>query len=139
MDLFIELKNEFTSFRHDIYNKVDGFSKLLTPSTDKIQSDEPLSPVSPSLQRKFSKPNYVASVDHDVILITETWLCEDIDSLELFDDRYLVFRKDRGSSSNSCRRGGGVVIAVKKCFSCTLDLPESDLDAVWISIKLNHR
>ncbi|GBN36197.1 hypothetical protein AVEN_181187-1 [Araneus ventricosus] len=36
MDLSIELKNEFSSFRHDIYNKVDGFSKLLSPSTDNI-------------------------------------------------------------------------------------------------------
>ncbi|GBN42060.1 putative RNA-directed DNA polymerase from transposon BS, partial [Araneus ventricosus] len=82
----------------------------------------------------------VASDDQDVILITETWLCEDIDSLELFDDRYLVFRRDRGSSSDSCRRGGGVLIAVKKCFNpCILDLPGSDLEAVWLSIKLNHR
>ncbi|GBN10663.1 hypothetical protein AVEN_207633-1 [Araneus ventricosus] len=82
----------------------------------------------------------VASDDQDVILITETWLCEDIDSLELFDDRYLVFRRGRGSSYNSCRRGGGVLIAVKKCFShFILGLPGSDLEAVWISIKLNHR
>ncbi|GBM95053.1 putative RNA-directed DNA polymerase from transposon BS [Araneus ventricosus] len=70
----------------------------------------------------------------------KTWLCDDIDSLELFDDRYLVFRRDRGSSSDSCRRGGGVLIAVKKCFNpCILDLPGSDLEAVWLSIKLNHR
>ncbi|GBN90169.1 hypothetical protein AVEN_34287-1 [Araneus ventricosus] len=75
----------------------------------------------------------VASDDQDVILITETWLCEDIDSLELFDDRYLVFRRDRGSSTDSCRRGGGVLIAVKKCFNpCILDLPGSDLEAVWL-------
>ncbi|GBN79656.1 putative RNA-directed DNA polymerase from transposon BS [Araneus ventricosus] len=82
----------------------------------------------------------VASDDQDVILITETWLCDDIDSLELFDDRYLLFRRNRGSSSDSCRRGGGVLIAVKKCFNpCILDLPGSDLEAVWLSIKLNHR
>ncbi|GBL89413.1 hypothetical protein AVEN_225922-1 [Araneus ventricosus] len=82
----------------------------------------------------------VASDDQDVILITETWLCDDIDSLELFDDRYLVFRRDRGSSSDSCRRGEGVLIAVKKCFNpCILDLPGSDLEAVWLSIKLNHK
>ncbi|GBN84643.1 putative RNA-directed DNA polymerase from transposon BS [Araneus ventricosus] len=82
----------------------------------------------------------VASDDQDVILITETWLCDDIDSLELFDDRYLVFRRDRSSSSDSCRRGVGVLIAVKKCFNpCILDLPGSDLEAVWLSIKLNHR
>ncbi|GBM57525.1 hypothetical protein AVEN_97641-1 [Araneus ventricosus] len=324
MDLFIELKNEFASFRPDIYNKIDGFSKLLSPSTDSIQSDEPVSPVSPSLQQEIFEAvvkskdstyasvaqsasalpegqskvishvvkekksnskvvlndagknsnleivgkmpkrkaiflsrlgpsttvnditNYlsslklqylqcnrlktkfqsyasfhievyecdlqllldasfwpegclitefygklrkdqisqaftsespanlpesnssiptvskrlslfyqnvrglrtktsdfyssVASDDQDVLLITETWLCDEIDSLELFDDRYLVFRRDRGSSSDSCRRGGGVLIAVKKCFNpCILDLPGSDLEAVWLSIKLNYR
>ncbi|GBM16777.1 hypothetical protein AVEN_9370-1 [Araneus ventricosus] len=48
MDLFIELENEFASFRQGIYNKVNGFSKQLSPSTDNIQSDKPLSPVSPS-------------------------------------------------------------------------------------------
>ncbi|GBN15660.1 hypothetical protein AVEN_55904-1 [Araneus ventricosus] len=53
MDLFIELKNEFASFRHDIYDKVDGFSKILKPTTDNIQSDEPLSPVSPSLPQEI--------------------------------------------------------------------------------------
>ncbi|GBM45831.1 putative RNA-directed DNA polymerase from transposon BS [Araneus ventricosus] len=82
------------------------------------------------IQSQHSKRSE-ASDDQDVILITETWLCVDIDSLELFDDRYLVFRRDRGSSSDSCRRGGGVLIAVKKCFNpCILDLPGSDLEAV---------
>ncbi|GBM77649.1 hypothetical protein AVEN_261913-1, partial [Araneus ventricosus] len=32
----------------------------------------------------------VASDDQDVILITETCLCEDIDSLELFDDKAII-------------------------------------------------
>ncbi|GBN16335.1 hypothetical protein AVEN_198527-1 [Araneus ventricosus] len=58
----------------------------------------------------------LASVDQDVISITNTWLSEDIDSLELFDDRYMVFRWDRDSSSNSCRRGGGFLIAIKSDF-----------------------
>ncbi|GBL75479.1 hypothetical protein AVEN_194654-1 [Araneus ventricosus] len=53
MDLFIELKNEFASFRYDIYDEVDCFSKLLSPSTDDIQSDEPLSPVAPNLQQEI--------------------------------------------------------------------------------------
>ncbi|GBM20906.1 hypothetical protein AVEN_253710-1 [Araneus ventricosus] len=76
----------------------------------------------------------VASVEYDVIYVTETWLCEDIDSWYLFDDRYLVYRKDRGSSSNSSRRGGGVLVAIKKCLSPRkLDVPGLDLEAIWIS------
>ncbi|GBN58499.1 putative RNA-directed DNA polymerase from transposon BS [Araneus ventricosus] len=81
----------------------------------------------------------VASVEYDVICVTETWLCEDIDSWHLFDDRYLVYRKDRGSSSNSSRRGGGVLVAIKKCLSSRkLDVPGLDLEAIWISVKLNY-
>ncbi|GBN75470.1 hypothetical protein AVEN_127568-1 [Araneus ventricosus] len=65
----------------------------------------------------------VASDDQDVISITETWLPEDVDTLELFDDRHLVFRSDYGSSTNSCRGGSGFLIAIKKCLSpCILDL-----------------
>ncbi|GBL82799.1 hypothetical protein AVEN_106331-1 [Araneus ventricosus] len=49
MDLFIELKNEFTAFRKDIYSKVDSFSKLIWPTDDTIQNDDPR----PSLQREI--------------------------------------------------------------------------------------
>ncbi|GBM78665.1 hypothetical protein AVEN_64541-1, partial [Araneus ventricosus] len=77
MNLFIELKNEFASFRLDIYNKVDGFSKLLSPSTDNIQFDEPLSPVSPSLQQEIfeaevkSKVSTYASVAQSTSVLPE--------------------------------------------------------------------
>ncbi|GBN90942.1 hypothetical protein AVEN_141310-1 [Araneus ventricosus] len=59
----------------------------------------------------------VASVEYDAICVTEIWLCEVMDSWHLFDDRYLVYRKERGSSANSNRRGGGVLVAIKKCIS----------------------
>ncbi|GBN82678.1 hypothetical protein AVEN_241781-1 [Araneus ventricosus] len=62
-----------------------------------------------------------------------------MDSWNLFDDRYLVYRKDRGSSANSNRRGGGVLVAIKKCISSLkLEVPGLDLEAIWISVKLNH-
>ncbi|GBN34162.1 hypothetical protein AVEN_159178-1 [Araneus ventricosus] len=41
MDLFIELKNEFATFRKDIYSKVDSFSKLICPTDVSIQNDDP--------------------------------------------------------------------------------------------------
>ncbi|GBL62800.1 hypothetical protein AVEN_73835-1, partial [Araneus ventricosus] len=49
MDLFIELKNEFAAFRKDIYSRVDSFSKLICPTDDTIQNENPR----PSLQREF--------------------------------------------------------------------------------------
>ncbi|GBO37503.1 hypothetical protein AVEN_77012-1 [Araneus ventricosus] len=58
----------------------------------------------------------VTSDDQDLFFITETWLCDDIDSSERFDDRCLVYGRDRGFSSSSGRRGGGVLIAVKCVF-----------------------
>ncbi|GBM70013.1 hypothetical protein AVEN_248831-1 [Araneus ventricosus] len=62
-----------------------------------------------------------------------------MDSWHLFDDRYFVRRKDRGSSATSNRRGGGVLVAIKKCFYLPkLDVPGLDLEAIWISVKLNH-
>ncbi|GBN18809.1 hypothetical protein AVEN_167371-1 [Araneus ventricosus] len=62
-----------------------------------------------------------------------------MDSWYLFEDRYLVYRKDRGSSANSSRRGCGVLVAIKKCISSRkLDVPGLDLEAIWISDKLNH-
>ncbi|XP_077287785.1 uncharacterized protein LOC143912379 [Arctopsyche grandis] len=44
---------------------------------------------------------------HDFIALTETWLNESVCDFEIFDDRYLVFRRDRAS------RGGGVLLAVR--------------------------
>ncbi|GBN87861.1 hypothetical protein AVEN_123223-1 [Araneus ventricosus] len=49
MDLFIELKNEFATFRKDIYSKGDSFSKLICPTDVTIQNDDPR----PSLQQEI--------------------------------------------------------------------------------------
>ncbi|GBN10495.1 hypothetical protein AVEN_191968-1 [Araneus ventricosus] len=51
MDLFIELKDEFSAFRKDIYSKVDSFSKLICPTDDTIQKENPR----PSLQREITE------------------------------------------------------------------------------------
>ncbi|GBN97832.1 hypothetical protein AVEN_72296-1 [Araneus ventricosus] len=49
MDLFIELKNEFATFRKGIYSKVDSFSKLIFPTDVIIQNDDR----HPSLQQEI--------------------------------------------------------------------------------------
>ncbi|GBN90679.1 hypothetical protein AVEN_71173-1 [Araneus ventricosus] len=73
----------------------------------------------------------------EIICLTETWLCEQIDSSDLFDDRYLVFRKDRDSFTSSFKRGGGVIIAIKKNISVSqIHFPLIDLECIWISDKL---
>lgn len=85
------------------------------------------------LQDFFSS---IASDDYDIICITETWLCEEIDSCDLFDDRYTVYRRDRDSSTSGFKRGGGVLIAVKRCFS-TSQVLCLDLNLECIFVKIN--
>lgn len=50
---------------------------------------------------------------YDIIIFTETWLDDSYYNSELFDGRYLVWRRDRDYSRTGQRRGGGVLIAVK--------------------------
>ncbi|XP_039292602.1 uncharacterized protein LOC120353350 [Nilaparvata lugens] len=64
--------------------------------------------------------------DYDVIVITETWLCNGIMDSELFTDSYIIYRRDRPQGM-----GGGVLIAVNRrvrsnlCPCLTLDPYES--------------
>lgn len=72
--------------------------------------------------------------DSDVVILTETWLTPNIASSELFSTMYDVFRCDRKTG-----RGGGVLIAVKKCFfveelNLSSPVPEIEL----LGIKLLH-
>lgn len=59
----------------------------------------------------------VLSSDYDVIALTETWLKQSVDNTELFGNSYFVYRCDRSSLNSNFKRGGGVLIAVKSCFS----------------------
>ncbi|XP_058445613.1 uncharacterized protein LOC131426828 [Malaya genurostris] len=54
----------------------------------------------------------LSSCDYDVIVLTETWLREDILNSEL-STNYTIYRCDRNSSSSQLLRGGGVLIAIK--------------------------
>ncbi|CAN8007418.1 unnamed protein product, partial [Ixodes pacificus] len=49
-----------------------------------------------------------------VVVVTETWLNEQVTNDEAFPAGYNIFRKDR------CSRGGGVAIAVKDSISCSI-------------------
>lgn len=52
--------------------------------------------------------------EYDILLITETWLCEGILDRELCDDRYDVFRMDRDLSATGKTIGGGVMICTRR-------------------------
>ena len=54
----------------------------------------------------------VSDCEYDVIILTETWLKDDINSVQLFNQSYCVYRKDRIPEVTGRTREGGVVIAV---------------------------
>lgn len=62
---------------------------------------------------------YLASQDcgHDVIILTETNLKDDITSLQLFGSAFNVFRCDRSRKNSEKQSFGGVLIAVSKHYS----------------------
>lgn len=83
--------------------------------------------------------NNVLKQDVDVVLLTETWLNDSVFDHELFDRRYIIFRRDRGSTSSSKSEGGGVLIAVlKKLEPVRKQKWESGNEDLWVVIKLKQ-
>lgn len=76
---------------------------------------------------------------YDIIVFTETWLVDDIYDSELFDGRYLVWRRDRDYSRTAQKRGGGVLIAVKREL-IVVERPEwrSSAEDMWVSLILRR-
>lgn len=80
------------------------------------------------------------STNFDVIVLTETWLNKNILSSELFDDRYIVYRRDRESTGfHRNKEGGGVLIAVAKHIcSCRILKWESNCEDLWVKLHLGN-
>lgn len=80
--------------------------------------------------------------NHDIIVFTETWLNSSVHNGEIFDNRYLVFRRDRESSSSLRSDGGGSIIAINKNFSSYCfrrNEWESSTEDVWITVIKNGK
>ena len=79
--------------------------------------------------------NAVRMNEFDMIALTETWCNDSISDSEIFDDRYVVFRKDRMT------RGGGVLLAVRRgaVLSCErLEFLESAGENLWTIVRLTN-
>lgn len=86
------------------------------------------------MKTKIFRRNLLAS-SYDVIILCETWLRPDIFTSELFDDSYIVYRKDRNNAALGKGDGGGCLIAVKRHLcSSRIECFELDTD-VWVSIS----
>ncbi|KAJ8723720.1 hypothetical protein PYW07_007700 [Mythimna separata] len=86
-----------------------------------------------SLYRNISMNSY------DVVIFTETWLVDDISNSELFDGRYLVWRRDRDYCRTAQTRGGGVLIAVRNDLTVVERLDwRTSAEDIWVSIVLKR-
>ncbi|XP_041451298.1 uncharacterized protein LOC121404947 [Drosophila obscura] len=79
-----------------------------------------------------------STCDFDVIILVETWLNENFFDNEYFDPNlFQVFRKDRDCAKTKRRRGGGVIVAVRRTLRCDpiclLD-GDSILDQIGVSV-----
>lgn len=73
----------------------------------------------------------------DVIIFTETWLNSNINTNEFIDDRYVVYRRDRESSSSTKCDGGGVLIAVlNKIKSYRMIAWETIYEDLWVNLVI---
>lgn len=73
---------------------------------------------------------------YNVIVLTETWLWEGIRTEELFSDAFTVWRRDRDYGRLGQKRGGGVLIAVRRDLAA-FARPEwhSTAEDLWITVK----
>ncbi|KAI5737395.1 hypothetical protein M8J76_013184 [Diaphorina citri] len=83
----------------------------------------------------------VLSEDYDVIAIVESWLTSGVNSGELFDPRYQVFRQDRDPVSAGKSKGGGLIIAVKNNIKAlpltSLNQCERHIESLWVKCNIH--
>ena len=76
----------------------------------------------------------------DVIVITETWLTCNIPMASISVDGFSVIRQDR--YENSCKKGGGICIYVKKEFSyenlLQVSVSTTDYETLGIKLKIKN-
>lgn len=81
----------------------------------------------------------VCACNYDIIIITETWLLDSIKDAELFDNRYVVWRRDRNYNATGQTLGGGVLIAVRRDVAVS---PQptfcSNAEDLWLTLVLKQ-
>lgn len=58
--------------------------------------------------------NNILLNNYDILIITESWLQDDILNSELCDNRYEAFRVDRNLSATEKRTGGGILVFIRR-------------------------
>lgn len=73
----------------------------------------------------------ILNSNHDIIVLTETWLIPEISNNEFVDQRYVVYRCDRDRVSTNKQDGGGVLVALLR----TLKPSELDLSVTQANLS----
>ena len=77
---------------------------------------------------------------YDIIAVTETWLHQGIYNGELFEQNYVVFRKDREETECGPTRGGGLILAIDKKILAeryrAMELQDTGVEQIWIRIQV---
>jgi hypothetical protein len=83
----------------------------------------------------------VKSCHFKVFILVETWLNDSFNDSEIFDDDWLVYRKDRNYQITNTSRGGGVLIAIHKSLNSSLleFTSNTNSDQVWAKIIFEDR
>lgn len=86
--------------------------------------------------------NSVLVNNYDIICLCETWLDDSVASSELFDERYTIYRRDRSYDfmyKYNKSHGGGVLIAVKKCFLSFEKVHwKSPVEDIWVCVRFKN-
>lgn len=76
--------------------------------------------------------------DYDVIMLTETWLDDSINAVQLFGNAFEVFSTHRNAGNSRRTVGGGVLIAVRKSLDSTVcaEAAAVNLEQIFVKIQL---
>lgn len=86
------------------------------------------------LHKRDTFYSFLVDSDSDIVVLTETWLNPDIGDNETLphNDLYKIYRNDHIN-----RRGGGVLLAIKKMLHSHFTDSKSSLKIVWAALSMS--
>ncbi|CAG9781741.1 unnamed protein product [Diatraea saccharalis] len=113
------------------YNKANPNNKLNTSHIGITNDKKPI-----YVMEHLSVPNKVLhAAARQNAKDKETWLNNNVFDSELFDDRYVVYRRDRNKTNSNKGEGGGVLLAVSKKINSNRHVQwESSCEDLWVTI-----
>ena len=87
---------------------------------------------------QFKSSISCSSTCYDIIMLTDTWLDSSFCDSELGLSDYFIYRCDRNCVLSGKVTGGGILVAVKKCFPCDLLFMEAtQYEKLFLRVKIN--